>query len=199
MQRLPFSSFERELLTEINVAPAQLHPNSWAFIRAFSTLFSHFGCYPSVDVFLDFFEAKSPRKNLRVSFSGIAGRIILTLFQQSYKGFRGKFFRVCSSEADPTALDGFPLYWVGELKLRKAKTLDELTSVDREVCQVLASLGVVFNTVELIKHEYDPVVLTRYISMGVIPSLLTSTLYLCLAASSCVLYKLILILLSWHA
>ena len=34
-QRLPFTSFERELLTEINVAPAQLHPNSWAFIRAF--------------------------------------------------------------------------------------------------------------------------------------------------------------------
>jgi len=26
--RLPFSGFERELLTEINVAPAQLHPNS---------------------------------------------------------------------------------------------------------------------------------------------------------------------------
>jgi len=26
--RLPFSGFERELLTEINVAPAQRHPNS---------------------------------------------------------------------------------------------------------------------------------------------------------------------------
>jgi len=45
-QRLPFTSFERELLTEINVAPTQLHPNSWAFIRAFGILFSYFGCYP---------------------------------------------------------------------------------------------------------------------------------------------------------
>jgi len=36
--RLPFSGFERELLTEINVAPAQLHPNSWAFIKAFGIL-----------------------------------------------------------------------------------------------------------------------------------------------------------------
>ena len=35
-QCLPFNSFERELLIEINVAPAQLHPNSWAFIRALS-------------------------------------------------------------------------------------------------------------------------------------------------------------------
>jgi len=85
--RLPFTSFERELLTEVNVAPAQLHPNSWAFIRAFGILFSYFGCYPSVDVFLHFFEAKSPGKNLWVSFSDIVGRIILSLFQQSYKGF----------------------------------------------------------------------------------------------------------------
>jgi len=79
-QRLPFTSFERELLTEVNVAPTQLHPNSWAFIRVFGILFSYFGCYPLVDVFLHFFEAKSPRKNLWVSFSGIAGRIILSLF-----------------------------------------------------------------------------------------------------------------------
>ena len=33
--RLPFSQFERELLTEINIAPAQLHPNGWAFVKAF--------------------------------------------------------------------------------------------------------------------------------------------------------------------
>ena len=32
--RLPFTGFERALLTEINVAPAQLHPNSWAFVRS---------------------------------------------------------------------------------------------------------------------------------------------------------------------
>jgi len=30
---LPLSGFKQALLTEINVAPAQLHPNSWAFVR----------------------------------------------------------------------------------------------------------------------------------------------------------------------
>jgi len=89
-QRLPFSSFERELLTKINVAPAQLHPNSWAFIRAFSILCNHFGHAPSIDVFLHFFEAKKPGKNLWVSFSSVVGRVFLTLFQSSYKGFKGK-------------------------------------------------------------------------------------------------------------
>ena len=130
-QRLPFNSFERELLTEINVAPAQLHPNSWAFIRAFSILCNFFGHAPSIVVFLHFFEAKNPGKNLWVSFSGMTERVILTLFQQSYKGFKGKFFRVCCSEHDRTTLDGFPLFWVGKLKLKKAKTLDELSSADR--------------------------------------------------------------------
>lgn len=119
----------------------------------------------------------------------------MTLFQQPCKGFRGKFSRVCSSEADPTALDGFPLYWVGELKLKKAKTLDELSSADRKVCQVLASLGdmnplgVVFNTAELIKHEYDSAALTRCIGMGIIPSLPSSSsnsvyVFSCLFADS---------------
>jgi len=88
-QCLPFNNFERELLTEINVALAQLHPNSWAFIRAFSIFCNHFGHARSVDVFLHFFEAKNPGKNLWVSFSGVTGRVILTLFQQSYKGFKG--------------------------------------------------------------------------------------------------------------
>jgi len=117
-QRLSFSSFERELLTEINVAPAQLYPKSWAFIRAFSILCNHFGHTPSVDVFLHFFEAKKAGKNLWVSFSGVAGKVFLILFQSSYRGFKGKFFRVCSSKHDRTSLDEFPLYWVGELKLK---------------------------------------------------------------------------------
>jgi len=120
-QHLPFTSSERELLTEVNVAPAQLHPNSWAFVRAFSILCNHFGHPPSVDVFLHYFEAKNPGKNLWVSFSGVTGRVILTLFQQSYKGFKRKFFRVCCSGHDSTLLDKFPLYWVGKLTLKKSQ------------------------------------------------------------------------------
>ena len=126
---LPLTGFERALLTEISVAPAQLHPNSWDFMRAFTILCNHFGHPPppSIDVFLHFSEAKSPGKNLWVSFSGVAGRVLLTLFQQFYKDFKENFFKVCCTEHDPTLLDGFLLYWVRELKLKKPKTLEELT------------------------------------------------------------------------
>ena len=108
--RLLFTPFGRELFTEINTAPAQLHPNSWAFVWAFQILCGYLGVLPSVDVFLHFFEVKEQGKSLWVSFSEIAGRILLSLFQNSYKGWKGKFFTVCCAKQDPTALDGFPLY-----------------------------------------------------------------------------------------
>jgi len=160
--RLPFSGFERELLTEINVAPAQLHPNNWAFIRAFEILNGYLGLLPSVDIFLHFFEVKKQGKSLWVSFSGVAGRIILTLFQNSYKGWKGKLFRVCCTKRDPTTLDGFPLYWVKEPRLINPKSLDELPSADREVCVALAGMGIAFNTAELIAREFDADALSQY-------------------------------------
>jgi len=109
------------------VAPAQLHPNSRAFVRAFTILRNHLRYTPSVDVFLYFFKAKSPGKKLWVSFNGVSGRVLLTLFQQSYKGFKGKFFRVCCTAHEPTLLDEFPLYWMGQLKFKKPRGLEELT------------------------------------------------------------------------
>jgi len=109
--RLPFTPFERTLLTELNVAPAQLHPNSWAFVRAFAILCCSLGLTPSVNVFLYFFEVKDPGKKLWVSLNGVVGRVLLTLFQQSYMGFKKKFFKVRCNRRDPSLLDGFPLYW----------------------------------------------------------------------------------------
>jgi len=91
--RLPLTPFKRTLLTEVNVAPAQLHPKSWAFpILCYSL-----GLTPSVETFLFFFEVKDPGKKLWVSFNGVARRVLLTLFQQSYKGFKKNFFKIRSN------------------------------------------------------------------------------------------------------
>ena len=104
---LPFSRFERELLTEINAAPAQLYPNSWAFVKAFDILFGFLGCAPSVDIFLHFFEVKRKRNNLWVTLSNVLGRVLLTPFQHSFTGWKGKFFKVCCSNLCPPPLTTF--------------------------------------------------------------------------------------------
>jgi len=161
--RLPLTGFEHALLTEVNVAYAQLHPNSWAFVRAFSILCNHLDHTPSVDVFLYFFEAKNPGKRLWLSFNGVAGRVLLTLFQQSYKSFKKKFFKVSCSVHDPTLLDGFPLYWVEKPGLKKPRSLEDLTPPDREMCQLFSGLEAVFDTVKLIKLEFCAKTLKSYI------------------------------------
>ena len=75
---------------------------------------------------------------------------------------------VCSNER--TLLDDFTLYWVRKLGFKKPRTLEDLTPYDREFCQVLTSLGEVFNTVQMIKHEYDIEALKGYIGIVFTPS-----------------------------
>jgi len=73
-----------------------------------------------MDTFLYFFEVKDLGKKLWFSFNGVAGRVLLTLFQQSYKGFKKNFFKVQSNRRDPALLDGFPLYWMEKPNLQRA-------------------------------------------------------------------------------
>jgi len=88
-----------------------------------------------VDVFLFLFEAKNPGDRLWVSLNGVAGRSIISIFQQSYKDWKGKFVRVCYSDEDPSLLDGFPLYLVNKGKkdssFRKARGPEKWESSTR--------------------------------------------------------------------
>ena len=92
----------------------------------------------SVDVFLYLFEAKNPGDRLWVSLNGVAGRFILSIFQQSYKDWKGKFVRVCCSNEDPTLLDRFPLYWVNkgkkEASFRRARGPEKMGELDKDLC-----------------------------------------------------------------
>ena len=78
----------------------------------------------------------------------------MTLFQQSYKGFKKKFLKICCSIHGPILLDGFPLYWVEKPGLKNPRSLENLTPSDLEMCQLLSGLSVVFDTAKLIKLEF---------------------------------------------
>jgi len=94
----------------------------------------------SVDVFLFLFEAKNPGDRLWISLNGVAGRSILSIFQQSYKDWKGKFVRVCRNDQDPTLLEGFPLYWVNKGKkeskdnFRRARSPEKMGELDKDLC-----------------------------------------------------------------
>jgi len=157
----PFTRFERELLTELDIAPAQLHPNNWAFIRAYQIICAYLGHPTSVDMFLYLFEAKNPGDRLWVSLNGIAGRSILSIFQQSYKDWKGKFVRVCCNDQDPTLLDGFPLYWVNkgkkESSFRRARGPKKMGELDKDLCNFwkgVASSNVTLATSSIITYEF---------------------------------------------
>jgi len=55
---LPLTAFQYAMLEHLNVAPSQLHPHSWAMVKAFEILCLFFNIRPSVLVFLFFFQMK---------------------------------------------------------------------------------------------------------------------------------------------
>jgi len=161
--RFPLTRFERELLTELDIAAAQLHPNSWAFVRAFQIMCAHLGLPASVDVFLFLFEAKNPGDRLWVSLNKIAGRSILSIFQQSYKDWKGKFVQVRQNDQDPALLDRFPLYWVNKGNkdskgsFRRPRSPDNMGELDKDLClfwKSVAAANITFPTSSIITFEF---------------------------------------------
>jgi hypothetical protein len=55
---LPLTSFEMDLLNVVQVAPTQLHPNGWAFIRGFQIMCKQFEVDVFVEKFFYFFQTK---------------------------------------------------------------------------------------------------------------------------------------------
>jgi len=183
--RLPFTFFEKDLLTELNVAPCQLHPNAWAFIQAFEILCNHFRHPPSTNVFLHFFEAKNPGDRSWVSLNGVSGRVILGLYQQSFKDWKGRFYMITSNEHSPTLLEGFPLYWVPKVEFRKPRGLEAMAPYERELCGLLSSLGAKFGSSTLIKHEFDAEMLKKYIGLLSLLSFNLLFIWACILALAC--------------
>ena len=100
-----------------------------------------------------------------VNFNGVAGRVLLTLFQQSYKGFKKNFFKIRSNRRDLAFLDGFPLYWTEKPILQRPRSLEDLAPQERGICELLYGLSTPFSTLELLKCKFSPKNLKIYIGI----------------------------------
>ncbi|QHO33559.1 ETHYLENE INSENSITIVE 3-like 5 protein [Arachis hypogaea] len=118
---LPFTSFETDLLWSCNVAPSQLHLNSWDFIKIFQMVCHEFGVKPSLILFLYLFVLTKPgttkKKVSWISFRSAQGHKVFSMYDESFRDFKNYFFKIRAVEgARPFFLDEndkphFPLEW----------------------------------------------------------------------------------------
>ncbi|RDX88933.1 hypothetical protein CR513_29409, partial [Mucuna pruriens] len=144
--KLPFTHFERAILQLLNVAPTQLHPNSWAFVRAFELLCEDLGKAPTLGVFFWFFTIKKTDKVGWTSHSSRPKRKLFKPFLESYKLFKTRFFRVAPSDSGPNLLVDcagrpfFPLSWTCQPAVSVTVRLKDLEEWEDEFARELGKL-----------------------------------------------------------
>jgi len=91
---LPFDMFMVSVLRSLNVAPSQLHPNTWACMQAFRIVCRTFGVCPLSTRFLHFY-ASHPSELLGWhSLVSWEGSMLFKPFSTSYKNFKEKFLKM---------------------------------------------------------------------------------------------------------
>jgi len=114
--RFPFDNFTMEVLRILNVAPMQLHPNSWASLQAFRVLCEVLCVKATARSFLHFFGTRLSDRICWVSLVGQAKNSLFSPYTTSYKNIKGGFFKVVvEEEGQSFFFDGqtprFPFYW----------------------------------------------------------------------------------------
>ncbi|MED6142797.1 hypothetical protein PIB30_000996 [Stylosanthes scabra] len=126
--RVPFTQFEQDVLYECRVAPSQLHPNSWGFMKAFQTACWYLYLDLSLRVFFYFFHLTQP-------FS--SRKKCVRPFYENEKG-EYQFRLYCYSGSESPKFD-----------------FDDLDEVDQEIVTVLKEccVKVPFNTKTLLTRS----------------------------------------------
>ncbi|RDY08054.1 hypothetical protein CR513_07768, partial [Mucuna pruriens] len=144
--KLPFSHFERAVLQVLNIAPTQLHPNGWAYVRAFELLCEDLGRAPTLGVFFWFYTVKKAEK---VGWASLCSRLKRKLFQPflaSYKKFKTQFFKVTPGNVGPNLLVDragrlfFPLSWTRQPAISITVDLEDLEGWERKFAKELSKL-----------------------------------------------------------
>ncbi|KOM45228.1 hypothetical protein LR48_Vigan06g053400 [Vigna angularis] len=136
--RVPFTTFQMDVLKTLNVAPSQLHPNRWGYM-----------CRPAA-------------RRGWVSLISEPGNALLELYLQSYRGFKNKFFKVSILDAgrrhffDGEGNPKFPLYWTNEPLKFTSWAEDKMTIEELEALNVLTALPRPFSSRRLVNClEHD--------------------------------------------
>ncbi|KAG2403618.1 uncharacterized protein HKW66_Vig0189050 [Vigna angularis] len=141
--RVPFTEFQTAVLREVNVAPTQLHPNSWAAVQAFMAMCSAVGVTPTIPVFFYYFAVRPSPSGGWVSFRSVRDRTLFRPFSDSFKNFKQHYFKIIVDKAglhefsDGAGRPLFPFYWTRDPRRIRANSIGDLTARDLEALNAL--------------------------------------------------------------
>jgi len=141
------------MLTVMNIAPSQLYPISWAFLKCFELLCEHLGFKPYVNVFTHFYHKKFGKLVGLVSLSSTHNDSLFTMYSFSYKYFKINFFKLRCHLGDaerrllfhPDFTPRFPLYWQKPTRFQP-RFEHQLTPKERRAVEVIRQLPHPLNT-----------------------------------------------------
>ncbi|GAU16312.1 hypothetical protein TSUD_299440 [Trifolium subterraneum] len=166
---LPFNSFECQILRAINVAPCQLHPNSWAFLKAFQIACEGHSLVPTVGVFFCFFHVKNVSPHSLISISSQPNKGRFSLYASNFKNYRDTFVRFGCGEGfselmfDASGNRLFPFYWSSSPRLIKGTRLSTLNEHERLAISIF-NRSQVLGSVELVSRVNKPESLDEYLA-----------------------------------
>ncbi|MED6207990.1 hypothetical protein PIB30_040764 [Stylosanthes scabra] len=121
--RLPFSDFQRDVMTRCRVAVSQLHLNGWGFILAFEKVCFHYGFRPTIRLFFYIYDVHFPPGGYGyISFRARQGQKLFDSYEDSIQEFKRHYFKVLAASGERAFwLDHenkpFPwVYWNSEVK-----------------------------------------------------------------------------------
>ena len=138
--RIPFTLFQMDVWRFLNVAPIQIRPNSWAFIRGVEIFCEALDMVPSAGAFFHFYGTKGVDKGSWVSICAHAGKSLFPSYASNFKkNWRVSFMKVCAakdSSVSVASVNGelrFPLSWTSSPQSVCGYDWDKMTSYERDV------------------------------------------------------------------
>ncbi|MED6160784.1 hypothetical protein PIB30_054573 [Stylosanthes scabra] len=114
--RLPFSDFQRDVMTRCRVAVSQLHLNGWGFILSFEKVCLHFGFRPTIRLFFCIYDVHFPPGGYGyVSFRARQGRRLFDSYEESIQEFKWHYFKMLAAPGKRAFWldhEGKPFSWV---------------------------------------------------------------------------------------
>ncbi|MED6132343.1 hypothetical protein PIB30_018181 [Stylosanthes scabra] len=96
--RLPFSDFQRDVMSRCRVAVSQLHLNGWGFILAFEKVCLHFGFCPTIRLFFYIYDVHFPPGGYGyVSFRARQGQRLFDSYEDSIQEFKWHYFKMLAA------------------------------------------------------------------------------------------------------